>query len=224
MKIGLQALRSAVLGLVAFGLLLFLPAGTFDYWQAWAYIGVFVGTSIGPSIYLAVKDPAALERRMQAGPGAETRMVQKVIVSAIFAAFGGLMVLSALDHRFGWSSVPPAVSVAGDALVAIGLGFAMLVVIQNSYAAANVRVESGQQVVTTGVYGFVRHPMYVGALILMIGTPLALGSWWGLLFLVPGVAVLVFRILDEEKLLRQDLAGYDEYAEQVRYRLVPHVW
>jgi protein-S-isoprenylcysteine O-methyltransferase Ste14 len=224
MKIGLQALGSAVLGLVAFGLLLFLPAGTFDYWQAWAFIGVFIVTSIGPSIYLAVKDPAALERRMQAGPGAETRTVQKVIVSALFAAFGGLMVFSALDHRFGWSSVPPAVSVAGDAVVAIGLGFAMFVVIQNSYAAANVRVESGQQVVTTGVYGFVRHPMYLGGLILMIGTPLALGSWWGLLFLVPGVAVLVFRILDEEKLLRQDLAGYDEYAEQVRYRLVPHVW
>jgi protein-S-isoprenylcysteine O-methyltransferase Ste14 len=224
MKIGLQALGSAVLGLVAFGLLLFLPAGTFDYWQAWAFIGVFIVTSIGPSIYLAVKDPAALERRMQAGPGAETRTVQKVIVSALFAVFGGLMVFSALDHRFGWSSVPPAVSVAGDVMVAIGLGFALVVVIQNSYAAANVRVESGQQVVTTGVYGFVRHPMYLGTLILTIGTPLALGSWWGLLFLVPGVVVLVFRILDEEKLLRQDLAGYDEYAEQVRYRLVPHVW
>ena len=224
MKIGLQALGSAVLGLVVFGLLLFLPAGTFDYWQAWAFIGVFIVTSIGPSIYLAVKDPAALERRMQAGPGAETRTVQKVIVSAIFAVFGGLMVFSALDHRFGWSSVPPAVSLAGDVVVAIGLGFALVVVIQNSYAAANVRVESGQQVVTTGLYGFVRHPMYVGTLILTIGTPLALGSWWGLLFLVPGVVVLVFRILDEEKLLRQDLAGYDEYAEDVRYRLIPHVW
>jgi protein-S-isoprenylcysteine O-methyltransferase Ste14 len=224
MRIGLQALGSSAMGLVAFGLLLFLPAGTFDYWQAWAFIGVFIVTSIGPSIYLAVNDPAALERRMQAGPGAETRTVQKVIVSALFVVFGGLMVFSALDRRFGWSSVPPAVSLVGDALVAIGLGIAMFVVIQNSYAAANVRVESGQQVVTTGLYGFVRHPMYVGTLILTIGTPLALGSWWGLLFLVPGVVVLVFRILDEEKLLRQHLAGYDEYAEKVRYRLVPHVW
>lgn len=224
MKIGLQALGSAVLGLVAFGLLLFLPAGTFDYWQAWAFVGVFVVTSIGPSIYLAVTDPAALQRRMQAGPGAETRTVQKVVISALFVVFIGMLVVSALDHRFGWSSVPAAASVAGDALVAVGLGFATFVVVRNSYAAANVRVESGQEVVTTGVYGLVRHPMYVGTLVMTIATPIALGSWWGLLFLLPGVVVLVVRILDEEQLLRHDLAGYDEYAQHVRYRLVPHVW
>jgi protein-S-isoprenylcysteine O-methyltransferase Ste14 len=116
------------------------------------------------------------------------------------------------------------VSVLGDALVAAGLGIAMLVVIQNGYAASTVTVETGQTVVSGGVYKFVRHPMYVGGVIMMVGMPLALGSYWGLFFVIPGVVVLVFRILDEEKLLTQQLAGYREYAQRVRYRLLPHLW
>ncbi len=112
----------------------------------------------------------------------------------------------------------------GDVLVATGLGIAMLVVVQNSYAAATVKVERGQTVATRGLYKFVRHPMYVGNVIMMIGIPLALGSYWGLLFLVPGIVGLTLRILDEEKLLLQELAGYPEYAQRVRYRLMPYIW
>lgn len=224
MKIALQTIASTLIGLVVFGLLVFWPAGTFDYWRGWAFIAVFAAATTIPSLYLAATDPAALRRRMQAGPAAETRPLQKLIISFAFVSLGATIVVSALDFRFGWSSVPPAISVIGDVLVALGLGIAMLVVIQNSYASANITVEAGQELVSTGLYGLVRHPMYLGNVVLMVGIPLALGSYWGLLFLIPGLAVLAVRIVDEEKVLTQDLAGYPDYAQKVHYRLLPYVW
>jgi protein-S-isoprenylcysteine O-methyltransferase Ste14 len=224
MKIGLQAIASALIGLMFFGLALFLPAWTFHYWQAWVFIAVFIVTTIGPSIYLAVKDPAALQRRMHAGPTAETRPAQRIAISATILAVVALLVVSALDHRFGWSSVPLAMITLGNVLVAVGLLVAQLVVIQNSYASANITVEAGQELASTGLYGLVRHPMYVGALVMMIGTPLALDSYWGLAVLIPGLLALAARILDEEKMLSAELAGYGEYTQKVRYRLLPGVW
>lgn len=224
MKTAIRLMASSVFGTAATVLILFGPAGTFNYWQAWVFLAVFTAASLGPTIYLAKANPAALQRRMHAGPRAETRAAQKVIITGSFLVLFAMMAVSALDHRMGWSTVPPWVSVLGDALVASGLGLAMLVIIQNSYAAATVTVETGQQVASGGVYKLVRHPMYVGNVIMMVGMPLALGSYWGLLFVVPGIAVLVFRILDEEKLLITDLPGYREYAQHVRYRLVPNVW
>jgi protein-S-isoprenylcysteine O-methyltransferase Ste14 len=224
MKIALQSAMSALVGLAVFGLLVFWPAGTFDYWRGWAFIAVFAAATTIPSIYLAVKNPAALKRRMQAGPAAETRPLQKFIISVAFLSMGATIVVSALDFRFGWSSVPAAISVAGDVLVAVGLGIAMLTTIQNGYASANITVESAQELVSTGLYAVVRHPMYFGNVVLMIGIPLALGSYWALLFVLPGLAVLAARILDEEKVLTQELAGYRDYAQRVHYRLVPYVW
>ncbi|MGV0738850.1 isoprenylcysteine carboxylmethyltransferase family protein [Mycobacterium syngnathidarum] len=224
MLIGLQAAVSAVVGFAVFAVLVFAPAGTFGYWRGWAFIAVFAVVTMVPSIYLAVNDPAALRRRMQAGPTAETRPVQKIASAMAFALLAVMIVAAALDYRLGWSSVPDGLSVLGDVLVAIGLGIAMLVVIQNSYAAANVKVEAGQAVVSTGLYGLVRHPMYVGNVIMMIGIPPALGSYWALVLVIPGVALLAVRILDEEKLLRAELAGYDQYTREVRYRLLPYVW
>jgi protein-S-isoprenylcysteine O-methyltransferase Ste14 len=224
MKTGLQAVGIGLFGLVVFGVVLFLPAGTFHYWQAWVFIAIFTLSTSLPSIYLGLKNPAALQRRMQGGPVGETRTLQKMLVSVLFLLLPAVLVFCAFDYRFGWSPVPTAVTILGDALVAIGLGMAMLVVIQNSYAAANVTVEASQKVITTGLYEFVRHPMYVGSLILMGGISLALDSWWGLVILIPGVMVLVLRILDEEKMLKQELEGYSEYTQKVRYRLVPYVW
>jgi protein-S-isoprenylcysteine O-methyltransferase Ste14 len=204
--------------------LLFWPAGTLNYWQAWVFIAVFIVATLVPSIYLAVKDPAALQRRLKAGPTAETRTVQKLVITGTIVAVVAVLVISALDFRFGWSHVPAPVVVLGDILVAVGLGLAQLVVIQNSYAAATITVDAEQKVVSTGLYGLVRHPMYVGTLIMMIGTPLALGSYWGLVAIIPALPVLVARIDDEEKMLQQDLDGYDEYMQKVHYRLVPYVW
>ena len=224
MKIAVQALASSLFGLAFFSVLLFWPAGTLNYWQAWVFIAVFTATTIVPSVYLAVKNPAALARRMKAGPLAETRIVQKLVIIATMLAVVAVLVVSAVDHRFGWSHVPTPVVVLGNVMVAVGLAFAQLVVIQNSYAAATITVEADQPVVSTGVYGLVRHPMYVGALIMMVGTPLALDSYWGLLATILAVPILALRIEDEEKMLRQELDGYDEYTKKVHYRLVPGVW
>jgi protein-S-isoprenylcysteine O-methyltransferase Ste14 len=224
MKTAIQAVTTSIIGFAVFLLLVFLPAGTFDYWRGWTFIVVFALATMIPSVYLAATNPAALQRRMQAGPAAESRPVQKVISTFAFVSMGAMIVVSALDYRFGWSSVPAAVSVLGDVLVGAGLLIAMITTIQNGYAAANITVESDQKVVSTGVYSVVRHPMYFGNVVMMIGVPLALGSYWALLFVIPGLSVLATRILDEEKALAQDLDGYDEYTHKVHYRLVPGVW
>ncbi len=219
-----KGLLSATLGLIAFGLLLFVPAGTLHYWQAWVFLAVFALSTWIPSLYLIRTNPAALERRMRFGPAAETRTLQRVVIAVIFICFPAMFVVSVIDHRLGWSAVPTPVCLLGDALVAIGLLVAMVVVIQNGYAAANVAVEADQTLVSTGLYGVVRHPMYTGNVLLMVGVPLALGSYWGLVFVVPGLIVLVVRIFDEEQLLTHELRGYREYTTRVRYRLLPYVW
>ena len=224
MKTGVRATAAGVYGLAVLGLILFLPAGTLNYWQAWVFIAVVMVATIFPSIYIARTNPAALQRRMHGGPRAEARTLQKIVITGALLGLFAMLAFSAFDHRMGWSSVPAWVCLLGDVLVAAGLGIAMLVVIQNGYAAATVTVETGQNVVSGGVYKFVRHPMYVGNVVMMLGVPLALGSYWGLFFVFPGVVVLSFRILDEEKLLTQELPGYREYAQQVRYRMVPCVW
>jgi protein-S-isoprenylcysteine O-methyltransferase Ste14 len=224
MKTGLKLVSSSVIGLAVLGLILFVPAGTLKYWQGWVFIAVFTVATIVPSLYLARTNPAALQRRMRGGPRAEARAAQKFIITGAFLSLFAMMALSVYDHRMGWSSVPAWVCVVGDVLIVVGLTLSMLVVVQNGYAAATVRVEEGQQLASTGLYKLVRHPMYAANVILMVGMPLALGSYWGLLLLIPGMLVLVFRILDEEKMLTHELAGYREYAQRVRYRLVPNVW
>ena len=201
MKVVLQSVASVVFGLAFFGLALFWPAGTFHYWQAWVFIFVFMFATMGPSLYLAMKMPDALQRRMKAGPFAETRPLQKAIMVGVIVSVAAVLVVSAFDHRFGWSEVPTPVVVIGAVLVFIGLTIAQFVVIQNNYAGASVTVEAGQKVVSTGLYGIVRHPMYVGVLVMMLGTPLALDSYWGLVVVASAVLILAVRIADEEKML-----------------------
>lgn len=209
---------------VTFAAILFLAAGTFNYWQAWLFLVVFAVSGWAPSIYLLFTNPVALQRRMRGGPTAETRKTQKFVMGSSWLSLALMLTVSALDHRFGWTSVPTAICLAGDVLVAVGLSLMMLVVIQNSHAAATVRVEAGQKLISTGLYGMVRHPMYTGNVIMMVGIPLALGSYWGLVFVIPSVIVLVIRIRDEETLLSDELEGYAEYTQKVRYRLVPCMW
>ena len=204
--------------------LLFLPAGTIRYWQAWVFMAVFVSASALITVYLAIHDPGLLERRMTAGPAAEKEKPQKIIMFFAMIGFIALLVFPAFDRRFGWSRVPPYVSLIGDALVATGFRLVFFVLKVNTYGASTIQVTEDQKVVSTGPYAFVRHPMYAGSLPLVIGTPLALGSWWGLSALIVFFPALIWRLLDEERFLRKNLRGYTEYTDKVRYRLVPYVW
>jgi protein-S-isoprenylcysteine O-methyltransferase Ste14 len=219
-----KVLVSGLVQLAAIAALLFVPAGTFDYWQAWIFLVVFALSAWLPSVYLQLTNPAALQRRMRGGPTAEGRTVQKIVMAGLYGSLAAMCVVSALDHRVGWSSIPPALCLVGAGLVAVGLGVVVLVAVQNSYASTTVQVEAGQTVVSTGLYRLVRHPMYTGNVLMLVGTSLALGSYWALLFIVPGLLVLASRIRDEETLLREELDGYRQYTQEVRYRLVPMMW
>jgi protein-S-isoprenylcysteine O-methyltransferase Ste14 len=219
-----RALRSSLFGILALAALLFIPAWTLAYWQAWLFMAVFVCASGALTMYLAIHDPKLLERRMNVGPRAEKEPAQKIIMVLATLGFIAMLVFPALDYRFGWSPVPASVSVLGDALIALGFLFTFFVFKQNSYGASTIQIAEGQTVISTGPYAFVRHPMYAAALVMLLGIPLALGSWWGLFALLLVLPVLIWRLLDEERFLRQNLPGYPEYQAKVRYRLLPFVW
>ncbi len=219
----IQTARTFLIGAIALGVLLFLPAWTLAYWQAWVFIVVFMISVNVIGLYLSLKDPALLERRKKVGPG-EQSTTQKIIMFLAVLSSLSLLVFCAFDHRFAWSPVPWYVSVVGNVLVALGLLIDLFVFRENSYGGSTIEIVEDQKVISTGLYARVRHPMYAGVLVMLIGIPLALGSWWGLAILALSVPVLIVRILDEEKLLSNDLPGYREYAQKVRYRLVPYLW
>jgi protein-S-isoprenylcysteine O-methyltransferase Ste14 len=210
--------------LLVLGVALFAPAGTLGYWQAWLYLAVFGASAGAITLHLWNHDPQLLERRLRAGPTGEQRPIQRLIQSVASVAFLAIYVVAAFDNRFGWSHVPGVVSVVAEVFVAIGFAIVFLVFRENTYTAATIEVASGQSVISTGPYGVVRHPMYAGALLLLAATPIALGSWWGLLLFAPICLVIVWRLLDEERFLTTDLPGYAEYCANVRWRLVPAVW
>jgi protein-S-isoprenylcysteine O-methyltransferase Ste14 len=210
--------------MLVLALALFVPAGTTGYWQAWLYLAVFAACTVFITIYLARNDPRLLESRVAAGPVAETRRSQQLIQSLASLLFLGLFVVAGLDARFGWSAVPPAVSVAADGLVALAFLGVFLVFRENSYTSAVIEVASGQRVVTTGPYRLVRHPMYAGASLLLLATPVALGSWAALPLAGLLILVIAARALDEERYLAEHLDGYAAYLDRVRYRLLPGIW
>jgi len=220
--------RKTVLGftqlIIVLGILLLAPAWTLDYWQAWVYLLVFAASSALITAYLWKKDPKLLERRIRAGPGAENEKKQKLIQLQASFVFIGAMILPSLDHRFSWSAIPLPIVVAGDVLVALGFLIVFLVFKENTFTAATISVAPNQKVVSTGPYAVVRHPMYSGALVMFLGTPLALGSWWGLLMFIPMTFTIAWRARDEEQFLCKSLSGYKEYCQIVRYRLVPFAW
>jgi protein-S-isoprenylcysteine O-methyltransferase Ste14 len=221
-KLKRRTIQGFVLSTVIFELLLFGTAGSFNYWQGWLYSIILFLSLSAIYFYLWKRDPALLERRVEVGVEKEKR--QQIIQGFAFIGIALIFVIPALDHRFGWSNVPLFIVILGDILVIAGLYLYFLVLKENTFASATIVITKDQKVITTGPYSLIRHPMYLGALIVLFGTPLALGSWWGLIVLVLYVFGFVTRILDEEKFLSKNLQGYDEYRKIVRYRLIPLLW
>ena len=220
----MKTLFGSVQLIVMLGICLFGPAWSFDFWQAWVYLIIFYASAALITIYLWKKDPKLLERRVEAGPGAEKERTQKIIQAFASISFLAILLIPSFDHRYGWSNIPLYIVIAGDFLVALGFFLVFLVFRENTFAAATIEVSSDQKVITSGPYSIVRHPMYSGAFVILLGTPLALGSWWGLLTLIPFTLIIILRLLDEEKFLSENLPGYKEYCLKVRYRLIPLLW
>jgi protein-S-isoprenylcysteine O-methyltransferase Ste14 len=204
--------------------LLFGSAGTIRYWQAWVYVAIFVVASVPTSVYLMKKDPALLARRMRGGPMFEKEGTQRIIMTFTSLGFIAILVVPGLDRRFGWSAVPSWAVVLGDLLVATGFLLIFVVYRENTFTAATIQVAPGQTVISTGPYAVVRHPMYASGALYMFGIPLALASYWGYLALAAMMPFLLWRLLDEERILTRDLPGYVDYRRRVRHRLVPFIW
>ena len=204
--------------------LLFGGAGTVNYWQAWIFLIVYFGASLAISLYLIAKDPALLARRMRGGPWAEKRPAQQLIMLVACIGFIGLIIVPAIDRRLGWSHMPAGIAIAGDVLMALGWLGTYFVFRENSFTAATIERAPDQRVISSGPYALVRHPMYSSMLAMLLGMPIALGSWWGALS-VPVISLaLLLRIFDEENFLASELPGYVEYKQKVRHRLIPHLW
>ncbi|MCA9802791.1 MAG: isoprenylcysteine carboxylmethyltransferase family protein [Cyanobacteria bacterium HKST-UBA02] len=214
----------AALGLVAtpfvYGVPIFVAAGSIDYWQGWVSLVVYCLCIVFHSLYL-LKDPELLERRMRAGPTREKRPVQRLVMLLIILAFITMVVGSGIEHRFRSYQAPAMVCLAGDLMVVLAFVIFHLVFKENRFASSTVEIAEGQKVIDSGLYSLVRHPMYVGASILTLGLPLSLGSLRCALLAVLLLPLLVWRIVDEERLLLEELPGYDRYCKKVRWRLVP---
>jgi protein-S-isoprenylcysteine O-methyltransferase Ste14 len=225
---GAQLLFKSLAGmlflLITMGLAIFLPYGSINYSSAWIYLAVFFTSSIWITAYLFLFDQALLEKRVKAGPVAEPTTRQKSIQSVASLLFLSIFILSSFDHRFRWSGVPPGLAYAGDLLCVVSFVFLFFVFKQNRFLSATIEVQDQQEVVSTGLYAIVRHPMYAGAILLLISTPLALGSFWGLIPSVTLAIVIGYRAIDEERNLSVNLAGYKDYCKKVRYRLIPFVF
>jgi protein-S-isoprenylcysteine O-methyltransferase Ste14 len=210
------------LGLAAVvGLLIIVPAGP-RYWQGWLYWIVFLLCCVAVTLYFSQHDPALVERRMRGG--GEREPSQKIIRALLGAVLIPLFIAPGIDHRFGWSQVPAFAVVVADAVVVLGFAIIFMTFRVNSHASAIIDVAPDQRVVSTGPYAMVRHPMYLGATLLLLATPFALGSVWAVIFAILAICLLVWRLLDEERYLSRHLPGYDDYRRVTHYRLVPFIW
>jgi protein-S-isoprenylcysteine O-methyltransferase Ste14 len=224
MKLEGKAWVSLAILAMVMSLLVLVPAGTVRYWEGWLYLAVFTLASGLITLYLMRNDPALLERRMKGGPSAEQLPVQKVIMVFTSIGFIALLVVPALEFRLAGAAAPAPVVLLGDALVALGFWFIALVYRENTFTSAIIEVAPDQRVISTGPYAIVRHPMYAGGALYLAGTPLALGSYRGLLVTLAMLPFLIWRLVDEERLLARKLPGYTEYQRRVRHRLVPFIW
>jgi protein-S-isoprenylcysteine O-methyltransferase Ste14 len=207
-----------------YAMILFVGAGTLDYWRAWLFLAVVFGAMAAMTWDLVRRDPALLQRRVRGGPWAEDRPVQRIAMAVATAGYVALLLIPALDVRWQGARVPAPVSLLGDLVIAAGLFIVFLVFRENTFAASTIEVGEGQRVISTGPYALVRHPMYAGGLLYMAATPLTLGSWWGLVPFIVIVGVIVWRLIDEERLLTERLPGYAAYCARTKWRLLPGVF
>jgi len=199
----------------------FLPAGTLAYWEAWGYLAILFIPMLFVLFYLLKNDPGLLARRMKTR---EREAEQKLIIKLSFIPFLLAFLLPGFDKRFGWSNVPVGMVVMADILVLLGYSIVFLVFRENRYASRVVEVEQEQTVISSGPYAMIRHPMYLGSLLLYILSPLALGSYWAIIPAILIIPVIIARIRNEESVLARDLSGYQEYMQKTRYRLIPGMW
>ncbi len=207
--------------LLVLSAMFFLPAGTWAYWEAWVYLAILFIPMLFVLIYLLKNEPELLVRRMRLR---EKEEQQKLIIKLSYIPFLLAYLLPGFDKRFGWSNVPVWVVVVADILVLLGYGLIFLVFRENRYASRIVEVEQGQTVISSGPYAVIRHPMYLGAILLYVLSPLALGSYWAMIPSILIIPVIVARIWNEESVLARDLKGYQEYMQKTRYRLIPGLW
>ena len=221
MKLIIHALTKYVMGLVLVGALLFLPAWTLDYPGAWLFMAVLFIPMLLLGAVLLIKSPALLEKRLN---NREVEKTQRGVIALSGLMFPAGFVLSALDFRFGWSTVPTWLTILAAVLFLIGYGMYAEVMRENAYLSRTVEVQEHQTVISTGLYGLVRHPMYLATLLMFLPLPLILGSFWGLLPFALYPILTVVRIVNEERVLTNGLAGYAAYKTKVKYRLLPFIW
>ena len=221
MKLLISALVKLALGIVLIGAMLFLPAWTFNYPGAWLFIGVLFVPVLIMGAVLYVRAPALLEKRLK---NREREGAQRGVVALSGIMFIATFIISSLDFRFGWSDAPSWVMILGAVLFLLGYAMFAEVTRENAYLSRTVEVDEGQQVVSTGLYGVVRHPMYLATLLMFPAMPVILGSFFGLIPMVLYPVIIVVRIINEEQLLTRELVGYAEYKAKVKYRLIPFVW
>ena len=221
MKLFVSAFTKLIFGFILIGALLFLPAWTFNYTGAWIFLGVLFVPMLIVGAVLLIKSPELLEKRLSSK---ESEKTQKGVVALAGLMFPIGFVLSALDFRFGWSDVPMWLTLASSGVFLVGYGLYAEVLRENAYLSRTIEVQEGQKLVSSGLYGIVRHPMYLATLLMFLPMPLILSSLWGLIPFALYPFMIVVRIINEEKVLLEGLEGYTEYKTKVKYRLIPFVW
>ena len=221
MKLFLEAIVKFTCGLLLVGLLIFLPAGTLAYSYGWLLIGLLFGPMLIAGFVMLAKSPDFLKKRLDAK---EKQATQKGVVAYAGLMFIAGFVVAGLDYRFGWSNMPQWVTIAASVLFLVSYALYAEVMRENAYLSRTIKVEEGQKVVDTGLYGVVRHPMYAVTILLFMAMPLVLGSWYALIVFAFYPAIIIVRLKDEEDLLTRELPGYDAYKQKVKYRIIPFIW
>ena len=221
MKLFISAISKYLIGLLFAGTLLFLPAGTLQFWNAWLFIALLFIPVLLLGIFLFIKNPSLLERRLDAK---EKNKTQGAVVKAAGLMFFIGFIVAGLDRRFSWSSLPAWLVVLSSVILLISYALYAEVMRENAFLSRTIEIQEKQTVITTGLYGYVRHPMYSVTIFLFLSIPFVLGSWVSLIFFLPYLPLIVIRIFNEEKFLEKNLNGYKDYKKKVKYRLIPHIW